>query len=234
MGEGKFVMIDSLDGAGKGIAINSLEKHARESGKNVLDLREYWKTHEGFPNIDPYDVIVSAEPTFTGVGKKIRDVMIKNGSTYNAKEIAEAYSEDRFELYKNIIVPAIKSGKDVYQERGVITSLVYQTTMKGGYTLDEIKDLPGNKYCLNYPPDLLLIPIVEPETAMKRLGLREKKDDAIFEKLEFQRQVKPIYESKWLKDFFESLGSRVEYLDTNEPNTIEDTARKTIEFFNSL
>ena len=232
--KGKFVMIDGLDGSGKGVAIDSLKESALSKGLKVLDLREYWKTQEGFPNISEYDVIVSAEPTFTNIGKKIREEMIKNGSGYSAEEITKAYSDDRYELYKKIIIPAIESGKTVFQERGVITSLAYQPLMKNSYTIDEIIDLEGNKFCLEHAPDLLVITVVNPEVVIDRLSKREKQDDAMFEKLEFQKRLEKVYESKWLKELFELKGSKVVYLDTNPPKTVNDTKEKIIELFRDL
>ena len=95
-------MIDGLDGSGKGVAVTALKEWAISKELKVLDLREYWKNNEGFPNIDSYSVIISAEPTFTGTGKKIREEMIKNGSKDSSKEIAEAFSEQRKELYEKI------------------------------------------------------------------------------------------------------------------------------------
>ena len=138
---GKFVMIDGLDGSGKGVAADALKEYTLSKGKRILDLREYWKTNQGFPDIEGYDVIISAEPTFTHIGKKIREEMIKNGSTYSAQEIAEAYSEDRKELYEKIILPALEQGKWIFQERGVVTSLVYQPMMENAPSLEEVKSL---------------------------------------------------------------------------------------------
>lgn len=232
--KGKFVMIDGLDGSGKGVAATALKDYAIKQGKRVIDLRDYWKDNQGFPSIEEYDVIISAEPTFTHIGKKIRDEMIKNGSQYSAKEIAEAYSNDRLELYQKIILPAIESGKWVFQERGVITSLVYQPMMQDGPTLEEVKGLEGNTFCLNHPPSLLVITTVDPETVIKRLNNRKKQDDAIFEKIEFQKKVESIYKSKWLKDLFESKGSKVVYLDTNPPKTEQHTKENIIELFESI
>ncbi len=227
-------MIDGLDGSGKGVAADSLKEYLASQGKKILDLRKYWKEKQGFPDFSEYDVIISAEPTFTGIGKQIREKLIKNGTNSSSKEIAEAYSEDRFELYKKVIVPALEQGKTIIQERGVITSLVYQPTMEDGYALDEIKKLKGNKFCLEHSPDLLVIMVVKPEVVMERLGERDKKDDAIFEKLEFQKNVEKIYENEWLKGLFESHGSKVVYLDTNPPSNIEDTKKKIIELFEGL
>jgi len=229
--KGKFVMIDGLDGSGKGVAVTALREWAINQNLKVLDLRDYWKNNEGFPNIEEYDVIISAEPTFTGTGKKIREELIKNGSTATPLEIAEAFSEDRLELYKKVILPALEAGKHVFQERGVISSIVYQPLQENNYTLKEIENLEGNKFCLNHAPDLLVITIVDPEVVIDRLGKREKDDDAIFEKLDFQKKIKTIYESPWLKELFESKGSKVIYLDTNPPKTVQDTKNKIVEIF---
>ena len=233
--KGKFVMVDGLDGSGKGVAVNALKEWAVSKGMNVLDLREYWKNNEGFPDIEGYDVIASAEPTFTGTGRKIREELIRNGSAATAKEVAEAFSEDRKELYEKVIMPARKAGKLIFQERGVITSIVYQPIMGESETdLDFVLNLPGNKLCLDNAPDLLVITVVDPEVVIERLGKREKDDNAIFEKLEFQKKVKKIYEGNWLKKLFEEKGSKVAYLDTNPPSTVEDTKKKIVEIFESL
>jgi thymidylate kinase len=231
---GKFVMVDGLDGAGKGVAVNALRQWAEAKGMKVLDLREYWKSNEGFPDVSDYDVIVSAEPTFTGTGKKIREELIKNGTEHSGKDVAEAFSQDRKELYEKVIIPALEKGKYVFQERGVITSLVYQPLMENSYTLEEIKSLEGNKFCLEHAPDLLVIVLCKPEVVIERASAREKQDDAVFEKVEFQKKIKTIYESGWLKDLFESKGSKVVYLDTNPPGTPEDTKKKIIEIFESV
>jgi dTMP kinase len=229
---GKFIMIEGLDGSGKGVAADSLKEYFKD--KKIIDLREYWKENEGFPDISEYDIIISAEPTFTGIGKHIREKLIKNGTTHSSKEIAEAYSNDRLELYKKIIIPALEQGKIIIQERGVITSLAYQPMMGESYTLEEIKQLEGNKFCLEHSPNLLVITTVKPEVVIERLNSREKRDDAIFEKIEFQKKVEKIYESDWLKKIFEDKGSKVVYLDTNPPKTVEDTKKKIIELFKEI
>jgi dTMP kinase len=234
--KGKFVMVDGLDGSGKGVAVTGLREFAESKGKKVLDLREYWKNNEGYPDITDYDAIVSAEPTFTGTGKKIREELIKNGTTSTGKEIAEAFSEDRKELYEKIIIPALEQRKWVFQERGVVSSIVYQPLMDDPeVNLEFVKNLPGNKFCLEHAPDLMVITIVNPGVVIERLGGRaEKDDDAIFEKLEFQKKIKEVYESNWLKELFESNGSKVVFLDTNPPKTPEDTKNKIKEIFEEL
>ena len=128
-----------------------------------------------------------------------------------------------------------ESGKWIFQERGVISSIVYQPLMGDkGIDLNFVLNLEGNKFCLEHAPDLLVIMVVKPEVVIERLKDREKKDDAMFEKLEFQKKIEKVYESEWLKQEFESRGSKVVYLDSNPPKTVEDTKKKIIELFEEL
>tara|TARA_Y100000310_G_C20698903_1_gene827844 strand:- start:2849 stop:3550 length:702 start_codon:yes stop_codon:yes gene_type:complete len=222
-------MIDGIDSSGKGTATTALKEFYKAQGKSVLDLRTYWKDHQGFPGIDPYDVIIATEPTFTHIGKKIRDEMIRNKTKYTPKEIAKAFSEDRKELYEKIVIPAKQENKIVVQERGVVTSLAYQPLMDG---LDkkEVLALEGNQFCLNHAPDLLILTTVDPRVAIERIQARyEKQDDAIFEKEDFLRKGQEAYKSTWIKELLESKGTKIIFLDTNPPKTPEDTKRETVE-----
>lgn len=82
--------------------------------------------------------------------------------------------------------------------------------------------LPGNKLAIeDYPPSIVIITRVDPETAIRRLEDREKKDVCIFERLEFQKKLQERYESTWLKCLLEKQGSKVLYFDTNK--SIEST-----------
>ncbi|MBS3176518.1 hypothetical protein J4457_04745 [Candidatus Woesearchaeota archaeon] len=227
---GFFVMIDGLDGSGKGTALDALKEWTENIlKKKVLDLRIYWKEHNTYPeSIEQYDVIISAEPTYLGIGKKIREEMIvKNQKKYSPEQIAEAFAADRDFLYKEVIIPALKKGKWIFQERGIVTSIVYQPLQ--GITLEKVKSLPGNKQALNNAPNVLIVTKIRPEATMQRLAERTKQDNAMFENLEFQKKLEGIYESAWLKELFEQHGSEVVYLDTNPPLRAGDTKRKIIE-----
>src|SRR3989344_372176 len=97
-----FVMIDGLDGSGKGTALDALKEWAIKEKKNVLDLREYWKQYNEYPKkIDDYDVIISREPTSINYGKKIREKLISKDKNkvkdkkYTPREIAQAFAKDR-------------------------------------------------------------------------------------------------------------------------------------------
>lgn len=230
----RFVMVDGLDGSGKGVIVNALKKWAEQKQLKVLDLRTYCKEKNRFPEpeeINDFDVIVSCEMSYCWVGGALREEIVrKSNRSYSTISTAHAFSLDREILYKRVIIPALKQNKYVFQERGVITSIVYQP-VQGNISLTDIMRLPGNKLALQNAPDILIISQVAPETVMQRLSQRQKHDKAIFEEINFQRKVEQRYNSQWLKNLFESHGSRVIYLDTNFPKTAEDTEKETIKIW---
>ncbi|MFW6449981.1 MAG: dTMP kinase [Nanoarchaeota archaeon] len=233
MGSGKFIMVDGLDGSGKGTAVTGLKEHFESQGKKIFDLREYWQHTNDIPEVEDvmdYDVICSAEPTFSMVGKVIREEIVRtNQRQYSGMTTAQAFALDREILYKKLIIPAKKAGKIILQERGVTTSLVYQPVQNEKLQLKEIIKIPGNHVAIKNAPNILIIVKVTPETAIERLNAREKKDQAIFENLVFQRKVQYRFESEWLKKLFTHYNSRLVYLDTNPPATVEDTKKRAIE-----
>lgn len=237
MAKGKFIMIDGLDGSGKGTAVSALRDYFESQGKKIFDLREYWKQTNDIPELEEvmdYDVICTSEPTFSMVGKVIREEIVRtNKRQYSGMTTAQAFALDREILYKKLILPAKKAGKIIIQERGVTTSLAYQPVQNERIQLKEIINIPGNQMAIKNAPDLLIIVKVDPEVAIERLQAREKKDQAIFENLVFQRNVQYRFESEWLKKLFTHYNSNVVYLDTNQPSTIEDTKNKTVTIWNN-
>ncbi|PIN69236.1 hypothetical protein COV93_06290 [Candidatus Woesearchaeota archaeon CG11_big_fil_rev_8_21_14_0_20_43_8] len=235
-GKGKFVMVDGLDGSGKGVIVTGLQKWAAKNNLKVFDLREHCKKHLDLPEVDDLDcdVILSAEPTYSHVGRVIREELIKNSDTrkYSGHITAHAFSLDRKVLYKKVILPALERGIHVFQERGVITSLVYQPMQMEEMLVGQILGMPGNKFAMENAPDLLVVTMLEPEEAIHRLAHRNsKQDDHIFERLEFQKKVKDRYTSDWLRELFEKNGSIVHYFDTSSPMTPKDTEDGAIRLF---
>jgi dTMP kinase len=230
-------MVDGLDGSGKGTIVDGLAELAESKALKVLDVRKYCREKEEFPSteeINAADIIVSCEPTYCYVGKAIRDELVRASErTYSAWTLAHAFSLDREILYQRVIIPALKAGKIIFQERGLVSSLVYQPVQEH-IQLSELLKLPGNKLAMQNAPSLLLIAKVSPETVVKRLGQRAKKDNSIFDNLSFQRKLEERYNSEWLKHLFEQHGSKVDYIDTNEPKTEQDTKREAAEILKRL
>ncbi len=238
MNKGFFLMIDGLDGSGKGTAIKSLVSYLEAKGMKAFSLHDYWKNSNNIPELEEvegYDVIVSAEPTFSMVGKVIREEIVRNSHNrrYSALSTAHAFALDREILYKKLIIPALRHGKLVLQERGIVSSLVYQPVQLERLSLKDIAMLPGNRVALANAPDLLVITKVEPVVAIGRIKKRDKKDNAIFENLAFQQKIQLRYESGWLRKIFEKRGTKIAYLDTNPPKSVEDTKKDIIEIFKS-
>lgn len=236
--KGVFVMVDGLDNSGKGKVVEGLKEWALAKGLKILDLKDYALANNSFPEEDElkqFDVICSVEPSYAYIGKAIREEMIRAGNHrhYGAVSMMQAFSLDREILYKRVVMPALKQGKYVFQERGVITSVVYQP-VQIRIPLSEIIRLSGNSLALKNAPNLLLITDVAPEVVMERMKERIKRDRAIFEELSFQRKVALRYKSEWLRSLFERHKSKIVYIDNNPPKTIEELKQETKEIFNEF
>jgi len=239
---GKFLLIDGPDGCGKDVFLIAMKAAAERQGKKIFDLPRYWTEHGAHPPLAMFsdaDLIFSSEPTGVGVGKRIRDVLIRNGSTASVREIAEAYADDRAALYEQVLIPALHRGIGVVQTRGVSSSLVYQpldAEQRGeDITIEEIKTLPGNMRCLTKDllPDLVVIPTVSSvEELMRRLGERAKQDDARFERAVFLRQVKERFASSWFRRLYETGGARVVYADAE--TSLEKSQAEAVRLYREL
>lgn len=226
----KLVLIEGIDGSGKGVIVETFKELAEKEGLKSFDLRNFIKKEKDFPEyetIKDYDVILSGEPTYGWIGQAIRQELIRdNKRNYSALAVAQAYSLDRKILYKRLLINALQEGKIVLEDRSVVSSVAYQplqAQMQGeDLPLEKVLKLPGNKLTIeDYPPSLIIITRLNPEIAIQRLADRTKKDKSIFERLEFLKKLQERYNSTWLKSLFEKQGSKVVYLDTGK--TIEET-----------
>ena len=259
----RFVMVEGMDGSGKGTIVDGLKENAERKGLKTLDVRDYCKKNLKFPDraqIKKAEVIVSCEPTYGHVGTAIREELIRHSKKkYSTWSLAHAFSLDREILYKNVVIPALELKKTVFQERGLVSSLVYQTIQDSKIRISDLLSLPGNKLAIvkQNVPSLLIIAVASPETALKRLGFREKKDNSIFDNFEkdgsekkvqnklancipditvnyfskedltFQKKLASRYDSDMVKSPFESKGSKVKRFDTDTLKP-EDTKKQTV------
>lgn len=254
--KGKFIVIDGLDGVGKGTGIKAIIEFLEEQGKRILDLDKYWRENNfhpdflnseigGKPNsyfvdLNDYDVICSSEPTYCGIGKTIRDEIIqKNRRKYSARFTAWCYASDRMVLYKRVLLPALEAGKTIVQSRSFSTSITYQllqakTQKEDNLSIKEILEIEGNKFVLDYMPDLLIVPTIENvEELISRLNCRsEKNDNCDFENLDFQLQLKPLYEDPEFKNVFESRGTKIIYV--NAGVSVEKTELQAVEALKTI
>jgi dTMP kinase len=241
--KGKLIVLEGLDGIGKGTQVSALTDLFESEGKKVFDIHNFWTQYHFHPQFDSslkkyykdinsFDVLILAEPTYVGAGRSIREEAIcENDRRYSALSTAQLYAIDRLVLDKRVTLPALNAGKIVIKSRSVVSSLVYQPVQaqeKGEkLTIEDVLALEGNTFAMRHSPNLLVIGTIKnPDELIKRLAEREKKDDAIFENINFQLKIKPHYESKWLKDLFEKEGTKVEYLDAGI--SVESTKEQVV------
>jgi len=213
-----LIMIDGIEGGGKSTIIEAWKKYLTDQNKTFFDLKQYCLENNKYPDyteIAAYDFIFSAEPTYFGIGKTIREELIKNGTSYPETAVAQAYSLDRLILYTKILIPALRDNKTIIQDRGVSTSLCYQA-LSQNLSIETLASLPGNALALQYRPDYLMLTDMSPETAQKRLATRyDKQDNAIFDRIDFQQQAAARYKSNDFQKLFTDRGTTIEYLNTD-------------------
>ena len=235
----RLTVCDGLDCAGKGVFLDALAEEARRSGKRIFDVHQFWAEHNFHPSpydiIGNYDVILTSEPTFVGIGKYIRnEIIAKNGRDYHPVVHAEAYALDRRILYQQLLLPVLAAGVDVYQSRSFSTSVVYQlqTALDQGLDcdIDQIMNIPGNSFCASYPVDFLVVPKIDDvEEAMRRLVGRDKDDRCEFETFDFQTKLRMHYHGEPFKALFERLGVALIYMDASKD--VEFSQQQAKDFF---
>lgn len=213
-------MIDGIDGSGKSTVVSTWKKYLSDQGNAIFDLKNYLKENDHYPESHEflgYDFIFSAEPTFTGIGKVLRDELINKNNNYSAEAVAQANSLDRLVLYTKIIIPLLKEGKVIIQDRGISTSLAYQPVQDPNLTLEIVVNLVGNRVATQYRPDHLVLIKIKPEVAFERLASRtDKQDEAVFEKLDFMKKSSEKYHEEKYINFFQNLGTQLHYLSGEE------------------
>lgn len=231
-----LIMIDGIDGSGKSTVVQTWKDYLAAQGNAIFDLKHYWQTTEKYPELDEiksYDFIFSCEPTYVGVGKVIREELVRTGTNYPHRAIVEAFSLDRLVLYNKIIIPALASDKIVIQDRGVSTSLAYQSLKNKEFSYEKIAEFPGNQLALANRPDHLIVAKISAEKAAARIGARfDKNDDTIFEKLDFLKKAAEIFYSDEYQKIFIDRGTNVHYL--NAETEIDIMKQEAIDLLNSI
>ena len=170
--EGKFIVLEGIDGCGKTTQINELSKWLPKSGlinKNAT-------------------LIKTREPGGSVLGREIREMILNNHKTNSPSFITELllYSADRAEHISKVISPALNNGNWIISDRFSGSTLAYQ-----GYgreiSIDIIKKLE-DIVCQNIKPDLTIFLEISPEESILRR--KNKVADRIeSEGLEFLKKV---------------------------------------------
>ena len=170
--EGKFIVLEGIDGCGKTTQINKLFQWLPKSGlinKNAT-------------------LIKTREPGGSLLGREIRDMILRNDKSNQPSNLTELllYSADRAEHISKIISPALQHGNWIISDRFSGSTLAYQ-----GYgreiNIDIIKKLE-NIVCQNIKPDITFFLEISPEESILRRN-NKVADRIESEGLEFLKKV---------------------------------------------
>ena len=161
--KGRFIVLEGPDGSGTTTHSKLVAQFLKKRGKNVL---------------------LTAEPTDTAIGKFIRQEL-KKKSIRSASALQLLFCADRAQHIEKVVKPALAAGKTVICDRYVISTLVYGEASG----LDPEWLLRVNTPFLE--PDVLIVALPPFKTCMERIGLRKQLD--VFENNSFQKKVYGLY-----------------------------------------
>jgi dTMP kinase len=211
------ILIESIDGAGKGTVIPVILEELAKRGREVLSV---------------------AEPTHEGIGKFIREEIIfahADGHRYSGLVTAQMFAIDREVLYTQKILPWKDTHPEgvIVQDRGALSSLAYQPLQDAEVKLEWLLELRGNQIELANAPDALFILRIDPEEARRRLAARtDKQDNSVFEKEEFQKALAARYLDPVIQTPYRAAGTKILVIDAG--GTREEVATRVKEALDSV
>ena len=138
-----FISFEGIDGSGKSTQAKLLAAALRAEGRDVVETRE---------------------PGGTGLGERIRDLLLGGGPISPWAE-AVLFAAARAQLVEEVIAPSLERGADVVCDRYLDSSLAYQGIARG-LGLDAVFDLnrgptggllPDRTFLLLFPPEEALL-----------------------------------------------------------------------------
>ena len=170
--QGKFVVIEGLEGAGKSSAINL--------------VRDYIEKHTD------RKMVCTREPGGTPLAEKMRDLVKTVDTTDPLCDEAEClliYAA-RAQLVANVIKPALNNGQCVLGDRHNLSSLAYQG---GGRGLTELVDVISDATLKDFKPDLTLYLDIDPKLGLQRAASRGALDRIEQQKIDFFERARARY-----------------------------------------
>lgn len=109
-GSNKYIAFEGIEGSGKSTVCRRVAAHLRDSGA---------------------DVVVVREPGGTDVGEAVREILL--GDRQDPAPITEAvlFAASRAELVETVVRPALDAGSWVLSDRTAYSSLAYQAFGRG-------------------------------------------------------------------------------------------------------
>jgi len=215
----RFIVFEGIAGSGKSTIIRATKLWLSNQGYRIFDMKKWIEEHNKPPELSNFknaDVLLTFEPTKQWIGAAIRYEMSQTKNPYSGTELAQAFALDRLIQYKRIILPALKAGKTIIQDRSVGTSIAYQPIMPGGCKLEDLIALSGNALAIANAPDHLIITNINPARIQERLN-RDDDSKGVFENIEFMKKTHERYNSDWFENIFKEQGTQIHQFNTDIP-----------------
>lgn len=164
-----FITLEGIDGSGKSTISFLLQSE--------LEKRDI-------------DFIAVREPGSTNIGEKIRELLLDPNSVISPIEEVYLYATSRAAFVREIVLPAVNSGKVLISERYIDSSLAYQGYGKG-VPLKFIYEV-NRPAIMGIFPDLTVLLDISPDIGLRRLE-GKKKDRLELEGLVFYENVRLGY-----------------------------------------
>jgi len=171
---GRLVTLEGIDGSGKSTVIRHISSRLRE----VLP--------EG-------RIVLTAEPTTGDVGRILRAELGKadrEGSEASAAMRMQElflFMADHAHHLAETVIPSLENGAIVLSDRYADSTAAYQGVTLRGIVPDPVSWIQSISRPWNILPDMTLLFLLEPESALKRMQSRSGREK--FERLEFLRLV---------------------------------------------
>ena len=169
---GKFIAFEGADGSGKSTVINAM-------------FKEFHRNTE-----------VVREPGFTDVGEAIRDILLNRDLDICPKTEALLMASSRAELVNSHIIPRLNEGYNIFSDRYVLSSLVYQGISRN-LGINEIREI-NNFATSGLKADQIIFLDIDYETQLRRREERKTSDRIEKEDAKFHKSVidgyKKIYD----------------------------------------
>lgn len=168
MKKGLFITFEGLDGSGKTTQIKLLCSYLKSKG---------------------FDVVLTIEPGGTGIGGKIRKILLAKGNLdISHKTETFLFLASRAELTSKVIKPALREGKIVICDRFFDSTLVYQGIARG---LGEKQILDMSLWATSgLVPDITFLLSIKAGKGEERISDANRKKDRIeLEEDDFKEKI---------------------------------------------
>ena len=188
---GKMYVFEGLDGAGKSTVIKLVKKELIKKG------------------VRSSKIFVTAEPTQSSIGKKIRELLSSSKDPFfDGEFFLSLYVLDRKHHLKKDVLPALHAGKLVLCDRFKYSTLVYQSIQ--GINPKDIVKLHKEMIA----PDIVFVLDLPVDSALERLS-RSRASKDVFEKKDFMQKARKKFLS--LNKFFPN--EKIIVIDASKPLT---------------